>query len=146
MFNPSRDQARRFFFETWRKYLQRVPLSGLEGTALGVLLQHPEYHPMLAAPETYLDRDYPLEEGETNPFLHLGMHLAIEEQIAIDQPFGIKTHYQRILVRCGAAHDAQHLVMDCLAEIVWQAQRHHTAFDGDLYLDCLVRRTATGKR
>ncbi len=146
MFSPSRDQARRFFFETWRKYLERTPLIGLEGTALTVLLQHPEYHPMLADPEAYADRDYPPEGGETNPFLHLSMHLAIEEQLSIDQPRGIKAHYQRITAQCAQAHDAQHRVMDCLAEVIWQAQRHHTAFDGALYLDCLKRQATAGTR
>lgn len=140
MFNPSRDQARRFFFDTWRKYKERQPLSGLEGTALEILLQHPEYHALLEDPERYLDRDYSPEAGETNPFLHLGMHLAIAEQLSIDQPPGIKARYQKLLEKCGNPHDAQHIAMECLAEMIWQAQRHGTPPDGVLYLDCLTRR------
>lgn len=143
MFSPSRAQARQFLFDTWRKYREGLPLTGLEGVALKVLLQHPEYHPMLADPEGYAERDYLPENGETNPFLHLSMHLAIEEQLSIDQPAGIKALYSRLLARCGEAHEAQHRVMDCLAETIWQAQRHQSAFDGALYLDCL-RRRATG--
>lgn len=143
MFSPSRAQARQFLFDTWRKYREGLPLTDLEGVALKVLLQHPEYHPMLADPEGYAERDYLPENGETNPFLHLSMHLAIEEQLSIDQPAGIKALYLRLLAQCGEAHEALHRVMDCLAETIWQAQRHQTAFDGALYLDCL-RRRATG--
>jgi hypothetical protein len=137
MFNPSRDQARRFFFDTWRKYRQRQPLSALEGTALEILLQHPEYHALLEDAERYLDRDYSPDAGETNPFLHLSMHLAIAEQLSIDQPPGIKARYQTLLAKCGTPHDAQHTIMECLAEMIWQAQRHGTPPDGAKYLDCL---------
>jgi hypothetical protein len=137
MFNPSRDQARQFLFDSWRKHKYREPLVGLEAVVVDVISRHPEYHKILDAPERYADRDYLPEAGETNPFLHLSMHLAIEEQLSIDQPPGIKGHYQRLCTKLGDPHAAQHIVMDCLAEMIWQAQRYNTPPDSKLYLDCL---------
>lgn len=138
MFNPSRDQARQFFFDTWRKFTDKQPLTPLESIALDVILRHPEYHPLLEDPARHLDRDYPPEYGETNPFLHMGLHLAIEEQLSIDQPPGIKQRYEQLLAYRGSAHDAQHAVMDCLAETIWQAQRGNASPDSAVYLNCLA--------
>lgn len=139
MFAPSRDQARQFFFETWRKYRQREILSGLEDLALEVILQHPEYHRMLEDPDRYRDQDYLPEAGDTNPFLHMGMHLAIKEQLSIDQPPGIRERFRRLADKTGSEHDATHITMECLAEMLWQAQRNQAAPDASLYLDCLDR-------
>jgi hypothetical protein len=108
--------------------------------ALSIILEHPEYHAMLADRERYLDRDWKPEGGETNPFLHLSMHLAIEEQVSIDQPPGIRAAVQGLAQRHDSAHDARHDVMECLAEIIWQAQRNGTGFDNAAYLDCLARK------
>lgn len=137
MFNPSRDQARRVFFDTWRKYRAGELLSGIETLAVEVALQHPEYHGILDQPDKYLDRDYAPEQGETNPFLHMSLHLAIAEQLSIDQPSGLKQHYEALRGKIGDAHAAQHEVLDCLAEMIWQAQRSQTAPDPALYLACL---------
>jgi hypothetical protein len=143
MFNPTRDQSRIFLFELWDKHRAGAPLTPLESLALSIVLEHPEYHPVLQDKERYLDRDWRPEGGETNPFLHLAMHLAIEEQLSIDQPPGIRAAMEE-LTRRGTAHDARHEVMECLAEIVWQAQRNGVAFDNAAYLDCVSRkRTAS---
>src|SRR4029077_2603928 len=101
---------------------------------------HPEYQAILDHVEKYRDRDYLPEFGETNPFLHMSMHLAINEQLSIDQPPGIRSSFEALRAKHGDAHDALHQVMDCLAEMVWQAQRPGTAPDGALYLDCLKRK------
>ena len=138
MYNPSRDQARRFLFEAWRKYREKAILSDLEGLAAEHILHHPEYHALLEDQDK-LDRDWLPEMGETNPFLHLSLHLAISEQLAIDQPPGIKAAYQRLLARTGDPHAAQHAIMDCLAEVVWRAQRDRASPDGSAYLECLKR-------
>ena len=137
MFNPSRDQVRQFFFDVWAKYRAGQPLAGAEQPALDAVLAHPEYHPLLDQPDRYIERDYPPESGETNPFLHLSMHLAIAEQLSVDQPPGIRDRYQRLLKQHGDAMDAQHAVMECLAEMIWQVQRYQTAFDSAAYLRCL---------
>jgi len=137
MFNPTRDQARRFFFAAWSKYRKQQPLEGAESQALQIILAHPEYHAMLDQPERYLDRDYPPEFGETNPFLHLSMHLAITEQLSIDQPPGIRQRYETLCTQQGEEMRAQHEIMDCLAEMIWQAQRQGAAFDPTIYFNCL---------
>lgn len=140
MFNPSRDQVRQFFFDAWRKYRERELLAGLEHIAVDVILLHPEYHPVLDAPERYQEREYRPEAGATNPFLHMSMHLAIEEQLSIDQPPGIQFEFARIAGKCGDRHAACHAVMECLGETVWRAQRDAAAPDAQAYLECLKRR------
>ena len=140
MFDPTRDQVRRFFFDAWRKYREREVLAALENVGVGVILLHPEYHPVLDDPERYRDREYGPESGDTNPFLHMSMHLAIEEQLSIDQPPGIKAEFARIAARLGDRHAACHEVMECLAETVWRAQREGAAPDTPAYLECLKRR------
>ena len=144
MFNPSRDQVRQFFFDVWAKYRAGQPLAGAEQPALDAVLAHPEYHTMLDQPERYQDRDYLPEAGETNPFLHLSMHLAIAEQLSVDQPPGIRERYQRLLQQHDDAMAAQHAIMDCLGEMIWQVQRHQTAFDSAAYLRCLDRQLGNG--
>ncbi len=145
MFNPTRDQSRQFLFDLWEKRHDSAALTPLESLALSVVLEHPEYHPLLANRERYLERDWKPEGGETNPFLHLAMHLAIEEQLSIDQPPGIRGAVAALERRLGA-HDARHEVMDCLAEMVWNAQRHGAGFDNAAYLDCLGRKAGVQPR
>lgn len=140
MFAPSRNQARQFLFDTWHKHQQAQPLTDLERKTLGILLAHPEYQPILDAPERYLDKDYLPEFGETNPFLHLSMHLALEEQLSIDQPQGLRGCFERLCTRLSDAHKAQHEVLDCLGEMIWQAQRQGRAPDSTIYLACLRRK------
>jgi hypothetical protein len=140
MFNPSRDQARQFFFDAWRKYREARPLEGLETVAVEMMLLHPEYQRILDDPGRFLDRDYTPEEGQTNPFLHLSLHVAIEEQLSIDQPPGIRAEFERLLARSGDRHDALHVVLECLGEVVWRAQAARAAPDGEAYLECLRRR------
>ena len=140
MFEPSRDDARRFFFETWGKYSRGEPLSGLEDTALAVILLHPEYHALLTDPERSLALEFTPERGEMNPFLHLALHLAIEEQVSIDQPQGIRARYEALSVRHGSEHDAKHDILECLGETMWEAQRLARAPDDAVYLECLDRK------
>ncbi|MBC8021919.1 MAG: DUF1841 family protein [Burkholderiales bacterium] len=142
MFNPTRDQSRHFLFDLWDKHQAGAALTPLESLALSIVLEHPEYHAVLGNRERYLDRDWKPEGGETNPFLHLAMHLAIEEQLSIDQPPGIRAAVQELAAKRDSAHDARHVVMECLAEMVWQAQRHGAAFDNAAYLDCVSRKRA----
>jgi Domain of unknown function (DUF1841) len=137
MFKPTRDQARQVFFDTWAKYRAQQPLEGTDGLALEAILAHPEYHRLLDDPERYLDQDYPPELNATNPFLHLSMHLAIAEQLSIDQPTGIRSRYERLLNQHGDVMKAQHAIMECLAEMIWQAQRQGSSFDSAVYIDCL---------
>lgn len=137
MFDPSREQVRETFFGAWRKYRAGEPLVGIETIVLDVILAHPEYHELLADPERYRDEDY---ADRPNPFLHMSLHVALEEQLSIDQPPGIAAAYQRLLARTRERHEALHEAIECLAETVWQAQRHHAPPDAAAYLECLERR------
>ena len=140
MFNPSRNQAREFLFDLWDKHREGAALTALESMALAIILEHPEYQSYLGDRDRYLDHDWKPEGGETNPFLHMQMHLAIEEQLSIDQPPGIRAAVEALAAKRGSMHDARHDVMDCLAEVLWQAQRNAAGFDNHAYLDCLRRK------
>lgn len=140
MFNPSREQVRLFFTDAWKKKQAKGVLTPLEMMAVDIIQQHPEYHDDMANPEITA-KDFLPEQGKTNPFLHLSMHLAITEQLSIDQPPGIKAAYQGLL-GTNDPHDAMHIIMEALGEIIWEAQRLKAPFDNDRYLD-LIRRHAT---
>lgn len=140
MFNPSRDEVRRFFIDTWAKYRRGEPLAGLETVALEVILLHPEYHGLLEDPDRTLAMNFTPEAGRMNPFLHLSLHLAVEEQLSIDQPRGLRKRYEALAQRTGSEHDAKHEVVDCLGEVIWQAQRTGAAPDEQSYLECLDRK------
>ncbi len=137
LFNPSRDEARLFLFETWRKRRGRELLTPLEDLAAQLIAKHPEYHAVLENPLQHQERDYLPEQGAANPFLHLMMHLTIEEQISIGQPPGIRAHFARLTQKLESEHDAQHRMMECLGEMIWQAQRSGTQPDAAVYLECL---------
>ena len=139
MFTPSRDEARRFLVDAWSKHRAKQPLSGLEQVAAGLIALHPEYHSVVENPERFVDRDWKPEAGATNPFLHLSLHLAAAEQIAIDQPPGIRAQFERLRAVRGDEHAALHAVLECLGEVMWSAQRHGTPPDAALYIACLER-------
>jgi hypothetical protein len=140
MYNPSRDQVRQFFIEAWRKSQTQTPTTPLETIAIDLVELHPEYHALLAADDA-MTREWTPEGGETNPFLHLSLHLAIEEQLGIDQPPGIRAIVDQLKQRMDR-HKALHIVLECLGEVVWKAQREGHMPDTDYYLD-LLRRAAT---
>ncbi len=147
MFQPSQHDVRRFFCEAHRKERERLPLDPMEALAADWITQHPEYHDDLADLDAALARVYEVEAGRSNPFLHLSMHLSITEQVAIDQPTGIKQAFGLLAARLGSAHEAQHQVMECLGEMIWTSQRSGLPPDGQHYLDCVRRRaTADGRR
>ena len=139
-FNPSRDQVRAFFCETWAKMRAHEPLVGLQLTAAEWIAEHPEYHALLEDPQTALGQDFSVENGQMNPFLHLSMHLSLAEQHSIDQPPGVKSALDQLTQQAGSLHEAMHLAMDCLGEMLWQAQRNQTAPDALEYLQCLQQK------
>jgi hypothetical protein len=141
MFTPTRDEARRFMIGAWAKARAGEPLSGLERKVASLVAMHPEYHALLEDGDRHLERDWAPDGGATNPFLHLSLHLAVAEQLAIDQPPGLRAEYERIAAACGDEHEALHAVLECLGETMWQAQRLGTGPDATVYLDCLRRRT-----
>lgn len=140
MFNPSVNDVRNFFFDTFAKANQQQALSDLEKMAYSVIVEHPEYQVVLRDREKYLNYNWLPDAGETNPFLHLSMHMSIWEQLSIDQPMGIKALYLELCEQFGDEHEAQHQVLDCLAEMVWQAQYNNMQPDPNIYLSCLRRK------
>ena len=139
LFNPSRDEARNFLFESWRKRRAGELLTPLEDLTVQLIAKHPEYHNVIENPHKTLDSDYPAEQGASNPFLHLMMHLTIEEQISIDQPAGIRAHFVRLTRKFESEHDAQHRMMECLSEMIWQAQRSNAQPNAAVYFACLEK-------
>ncbi|HEX8986463.1 MAG TPA: DUF1841 family protein [Rhodocyclaceae bacterium] len=140
MFNPSRDEARRFLIEAWRKRREKLPATPLETLAADIVALHPEYQPLLESGDAALARDWTPEDGEANPFLHLSLHLAIAEQLQIDQPPGIRAACDALAARHGDRHAALHDVLDCLGETLWRAQRDRRPPDGEAYLECMRRK------
>ena len=138
MFNPSREQVRRFFIEAWQKRQKNGVLTPLETMAADLIAMHPEYENDLQNPEA-LSENYSVEQGRTNPFLHLSMHLAIAEQISIDHPPGIRAAFAKLAARHGE-HDAIHEIMECLGQVVWESQRLGTELDNDAYVELIERR------
>jgi Domain of unknown function (DUF1841) len=137
MFEPSREQVRDLFFGAWRKYRAGEPLVGMDAIALDIVLAHPEYHDLLDHPAKYREKDY---QGEANPFLHMSLHLALEEQLSIDQPPGVASRFSLLIEKKRDRHEALHEAIECLAEMLWHSQRHGAAPDAASYLECLERR------
>ena len=137
IFWQDRDELRKMYTDAWKKRCDGVPLSALETQIADVIELHPEYHDAMVTAR--LDRDYTPEEGETNPFLHMGLHLGIREQVATNRPQGIAQVFNNLAKQLGDAHAAEHEMIDCLAETLWEAQSHNTAPDEKQYLDTLRR-------
>ena len=134
-----RDNSRRFFVETWSKYQAGTVLQPLESLIAGVIIQHPEYHDLLDADSAVLEADFDPDLGESNPFLHMGLHITIQEQCGADRPQGINELYQIGLEKLGDAHLLEHRIMECLGEILWRAQRDQTMPDEVAYLEGVRR-------
>ena len=131
-----RDSGRTFFLEVWGKHKKRLPLEALEKIVLDVILQHPEYHAILEQDEKEISAmEFTPEMGMTNPFLHMGMHITIQEQIGSNRPSGITALYQQLLPKYPSAHDLEHIMMECLGESLWLAQRNNTLPDEAQYLE-----------
>ena len=142
MFAPSQLEVRRFFCATYRKQRESLPLTPMEAIAADWIDQHPEYHAELADEQAALEKVYTVEEGRTNPFLHLSMHLSLVEQHQIDQPRGVRQALDLLAARRSSLHEAHHAAMDCLGEMIWASQRSGLPPDGHAYLDAL-RQKAT---
>ena len=139
MFTPSQADVRRFFCSVYEKSLAGQPLEAIEIIASQWLEEHPEYRADFADAASALEKMYDVEGGNTNPFLHLSMHLSISEQCSIDQPNGIRQAVELLTARRNSLHDAHHEVMDCLGQMVWESQRAGQPPDGAAYIACVQR-------
>lgn len=137
MFAPSRDEVRTFFIGSWHKHLNKTVMTPLETMAVDIALMHPEYHTFLEDKDSH-NKDFTVKDGQTNPFLHMSMHLAIHEQLSIDQPPGIKSAYTK-LIQTRSNHDADHIIMEALGQIIWEVQRSNKPYDGQRYLELILK-------
>ena len=137
MFGTDRNQLRLMYKNAWEKHLQKQVLTPLESQIAEVIQQHPEYHDFVKQ----LHKDFLPEAGETNPFLHMGLHLGLREQITTDRPTGIAKIYRKLLKSTGSQHDTEHAMIDCLGEAMWSSQVNNQAPDEAGYLRCLKKLT-----
>lgn len=135
IFGQDRNELRKMYADAWEKFSNKAILSPLESQIAAVVEWHPEYHADVSAEE--LNKDYTPDGGQTNPFLHMGLHLGIREQVATDRPAGIAAVFSTLLKKTGDAHAAEHQMIDCLAETLWEAQSQNTAPDETAYLERL---------
>ena len=136
IFGQDRQELRRMYADAWQKHRDSLPLSPLEAQIADVMTQHPEYHDAITGD---LERDFSVEGGQTNPFLHMGLHLGIREQVSTNRPAGIAAMFKALATRVGSSHDAEHRMIDCLAETLWEAQSKKTPPDEAAYLERLRR-------
>lgn len=141
MFGNNREQIRRFFYTSWQKQCSGAPLDGIEALIVQVIQQHPEYHHLLDK-DTALDKDFATATGEANPFLHMGMHITLAEQLGANRPPGVRDAYRHISDKLGDAHQAEHQMMECLELALWEAQARGKMPDEQAYLQCLGRLAA----
>jgi len=140
MFGQDRNQLRQMYFSAWRKQQGGELMQPLEAMIAEVIVLHPEYHALLEQGEDALDKDFLPEMGETNPFMHMGMHIAIREQLATDRPDGIVLAHKKLLLRLRDVHEVEHQIMECLGESLWEAQRNNSAPNESQYLQCVQQR------
>ncbi len=129
----NRDYYRRIFSETWKKYSAGILLSDLEKQLIQVILQHPEYHPLLENPDFTSDFDL-----DQNPYLHLGLHVGLLEQLSTERPPGINAIYKNLLAKIGETHETEHQIMNVMAELIWSAQKNGSAPSDVEYLEKLL--------
>ena len=134
IFGQDRNELRRMYADAWRKHAAEEPLSALEAQIATVIAEHPEYHDAVTGD---LDKEFTVAGGETNPFLHMGLHLGIREQVATNHPAGIRAVFEQLAAKLGDAHEAEHRMIDCLAETLWTAQREQRPPDELQYLESL---------
>ena len=139
--NQSRDELRRVYVEAWRKRRASLPVEPLEAQVADVIELHPEYHAALERGGEMLTRDFTPEGGQSNPFLHMGLHLAVRDQVATDRPTGLRQAFASLAQRLGSAHEAEHRIIECLAEAMWEAQRSGRPPDEKAYLEAVLRLT-----
>jgi hypothetical protein len=134
----SRDQIRQVYLDVWHKLQTASLLDPMESLIAQVIELHPEYHALLQQGASAQQAEFTPESGQGNPFLHMGMHIALQEQVSTDRPRGIQSVHQKLSKKRGR-HEAEHAMMECLGEALWRAQRTGTAPDEQAYLECLKR-------
>lgn len=135
MFSSNRSELRQYFFSAWQKYRENLFIEPIEKQIIEVILLHPEYQNLLSDPDSYQDKDF----SEFNPFLHLSLHLALEEQLSTNRPDGIAALYHQLLPKFSNPHELKHRMMDCLADVLWQVQSTNSVPNEFDYLNSLKK-------
>jgi hypothetical protein len=133
VFSQDRKKQREYLADSWQKYIKNRPLELLEEQLVSIIEIHPEYHDLIGN----IDSEYLPEQGKVNPFLHMNLHLALRDQLSINQPKGIKEAYQKLINKHKDAHVVEHLMMECIAEMIYKSQKNNTAMDHEKYLNCI---------
>lgn len=141
MFGNDRTELRKMFFTAWQKHQNKQLMEPLEAVVAKIIELHPEYHSLMDDEASAIDKDYTPEMGQTNPFLHMAMHISIQEQLSTKRPFGIEQLYQSMLTKTKDPHATEHLMMECLGKMLWEAQSNNRAPDENDYLHCLKKYT-----
>ncbi len=137
MFSQDRKKQREYLADSWHKYINNIPLEPLEKQLVSIIEIHPEYHDLI----DNIDNDYFPEQGEINPFLHINLHLALRDQLSTNQPKGIKEVHQKLIKQHNDPHVVEHLMMECIAEMIYLSQKNNTAMDQESYLNCITSLT-----
>ncbi len=138
-FSHNREEIRRFYLQAWEKRQRKLPVEPLEAQIIDVIEAHPEYHDLLEQGEDQLDKEWTPDSGESNPYLHMGMHLAIREQLSTDRPPGIRAATRILLQKVGDGHATEHQMMECLGATLWRGQRDGKEPDQAGYLRCVEK-------
>jgi len=139
LFSNDRTELRQVFFNAWQKQQKSMSLEPMEQIIVNVLNLHPEYHSFFDTKDN-LEKDFSPEMGQTNPFLHLSMHIAIHEQLSVNQPTGIADAFNQLMNKTKDPHETEHILMDCLGEMIWKAQRENAAPDEKIYFQCIKQK------
>ncbi len=134
MFSQDRKKQRKFLVKSWQKYTNNISLEPLEEQLVSIIEVHPEYHDLIAN----IDSEFFPEQDEVNPFLHINLHLALRDQLTINQPKGVKEIYQKLINRYKDHHVVEHLMMECIAETIYISQKKNTPMSQENYLNCIT--------
>ena len=136
LYSQDRTKQRQFLARSWQKFNNKEPLEPLETLLASIIQIHPEYHDLI----NNVESDYFPEQGEVNPFLHINLHLALRDQLSINQPPGIKDAYDTLLTKLKDEHAVEHMMMDCIAEMIFSSQKNNTTMDHQAYFQCIQNR------
>ena len=139
MFSTDQTQLRSFYKNSWDKFKNKEPLSDLEKQVASIILEHPEYHHFFDNLD--IRSDINTNKNPNSPFLHLGLHLGIRDQIAINTPAGISDIYKNLYNQYKDPHICEHKMLEILAEELWESQQNQTEFNTQNYINKLLNLT-----
>ena len=134
MFSQDRKKQRKFVAKSWQKYTSNKPLEPLEKQLVSIIEIHPEYKHLIGN----IESEYSPEQNEINPFLHINLHLALRDQLTLNQPKGIKEVHQKLISKYKDSHKVEHLMMECIEEMIYISQKNNTSMDQESYLECIT--------